>query len=193
MSIVTGKGGHFLGDVIVLINVFLCITSRTQFSGFEFVCLSKNTGHKHPLEKKKLSTHNTGVNTQVKCVNGLTVFWEHTPWLKDYLKQMPFLIRQHVHDAVFSEGFDIQMKGPGLLSQNPSGIKGRRTSSRFHTIQQKSGSARSTDIFYLDPNLTYRFRVIPKAHGTEGEPSKVLRIGPGMSDRLTRYVSKSQK
>lgn len=95
---------------------------------------------------------------------------------------MPFFIRQHVHDAVFSEGFDIQMKGPGLLSQNPSGIKDRSKSGRFHTIQQKPGSARSTDIFYLDPTLTYRFRMIPKARLTEGEPSKVLRIGPGTSD-----------
>ncbi|XP_029695365.1 V-set and immunoglobulin domain-containing protein 10-like isoform X2 [Takifugu rubripes] len=76
-------------------------------------------------------------------------------------------------------GFDIQMKGPGLLSQNHHGIEDRSASSRFHTIQQKPGSARSTDVFYLDPDLTYRFRVIPKARVTEGEPSKVLKIGPG--------------
>lgn len=155
--------------------------------------VSAKTRDTNTLSKKqKLSTDNTGVNTQMKCVDSLTVFWEHTPWLKDYIKQMQFLIRQHVHDAVFSVGFDIQMKGPGLLSQNPSGIKDRSTSSRFHTIQQKPGSARSTDIFYLDPTLTYRFRMIPKARLAEGEPSKVLRIGPGTSDCLTGYVSESQ-
>uniref|UniRef100_H3C2J1 Uncharacterized protein n=1 Tax=Tetraodon nigroviridis TaxID=99883 RepID=H3C2J1_TETNG len=40
-------------------------------------------------------------------------------------------------------------------------------------------SARSADVFHLNPNLTYWFRIIPKARLTEGEPSKVLRIGPG--------------
>lgn len=83
---------------------------------------------------------------------------------------------------MFSKGFDIQMKGPGLLSQNHHGIEDRSASSRFHTIQRKPGRARSADVFYLDPELTYRFRVIPKARVTEGEPSKVLKTGPGMSD-----------
>lgn len=82
----------------------------------------------------------------------------------------------------FCKGFDIQMKGPGLLSKNHNGTQTRGSSNRFHTIQQKPGSARSADIFVLDPNLTYRFRVIPKARMTEGEPSEVHRIGPGISN-----------
>ncbi|KAM9353525.1 V-set and immunoglobulin domain-containing protein 10-like [Symphorus nematophorus] len=76
-------------------------------------------------------------------------------------------------------GFDIQMKGPDLLSKNRNGTQTRGSSKQFRTIQQKPGSARSTDIFALDPDLTYRFRVIPKALMTEGEPSEVHRIGPG--------------
>ncbi|XP_042346249.1 V-set and immunoglobulin domain-containing protein 10-like [Plectropomus leopardus] len=76
-------------------------------------------------------------------------------------------------------GFDIQMKGPDLLSKNRNGTNTRGSSDRFHSIQQKPGSARSADIFVLDPHQTYRFRVIPKALMTEGEPSEVHRIGPG--------------
>ncbi|XP_023280598.1 V-set and immunoglobulin domain-containing protein 10-like isoform X2 [Seriola lalandi dorsalis] len=74
-------------------------------------------------------------------------------------------------------GFDIQMKGPDLLSRNRTQTRG--TSDKYRTIQWKPGSARSTDVFVLDPNLTYRFRVIPRARMTEGEPSEVHRIGPG--------------
>ncbi|XP_041650075.1 V-set and immunoglobulin domain-containing protein 10-like [Cheilinus undulatus] len=76
-------------------------------------------------------------------------------------------------------GFDIQMKGPDLLSENQNGTRTKGNSDRFKTIQQKPGPARSADIFVLDPKLTYRFRVIPKARLTEGEPSEVHRIGPG--------------
>ncbi|XP_039974519.1 V-set and immunoglobulin domain-containing protein 10-like isoform X2 [Xiphias gladius] len=76
-------------------------------------------------------------------------------------------------------GFDIQMKGPELLSENRNGSQTRGTSNTYRTIQQKPGSARSADIFALNPSLTYRFRVIPKARMTEGEPSEVHRIGPG--------------
>ncbi|KAI3361269.1 hypothetical protein L3Q82_013450 [Scortum barcoo] len=76
-------------------------------------------------------------------------------------------------------GFDIQMKGPDLRSRNHNATLPRGNSNSFHTIQQKPGSARSADIFVLDPNLSYRFRVIPKARMTEGEPSAVHRIGPG--------------
>ncbi|KAM4580830.1 V-set and immunoglobulin domain-containing protein 10-like [Odontesthes bonariensis] len=78
-------------------------------------------------------------------------------------------------------GFDIQMKGPDLLNKNGNATHIKDSSNGFRTIQQKPGSARSTDIFVLDPNLTYRFRVIPKARMTDGEPSKVHRIGPGLS------------
>ncbi|XP_030606517.1 V-set and immunoglobulin domain-containing protein 10-like [Archocentrus centrarchus] len=74
-------------------------------------------------------------------------------------------------------GFDIQMKGPDLLSVNPPHTKGSLNG--YRTIQQKPGSARSTDIFFLDPKLTYWFRVIPKARMTEGEPSQIHRTGPG--------------
>ncbi len=79
----------------------------------------------------------------------------------------------------FCKGFGIEMKGPALLSKNQNGTHTRGSSNRFHIIQQKPGSARSADIYVLDPDLTYRFRIIPKAGLTEGEPSKVHRIGPG--------------
>ncbi|XP_069559879.1 V-set and immunoglobulin domain-containing protein 10-like isoform X1 [Brachyistius frenatus] len=75
-------------------------------------------------------------------------------------------------------GFDIQMKGPDLLSKNSNATPTKGSPNRYRTIQQKPGSARSADVFVLDPNLTYRFRVIPKARLTEGEPSGVHRIGP---------------
>ncbi|XP_047454018.1 V-set and immunoglobulin domain-containing protein 10-like [Mugil cephalus] len=74
-------------------------------------------------------------------------------------------------------GFNIQMKGPDLLSKYSTYTKA--SSDKFRTIQVKPGSARSTDVFPLEPDLTYRFRVIPKAHQTQGEPSTVHRIGPG--------------
>lgn len=76
-------------------------------------------------------------------------------------------------------GFDIQMKGPYLPNKSRSGTQRRGSADVFQTIQQKPGSVRSVDIFFLDPSLTYRFRVIPKALMTEGEPSEVQRIGPG--------------
>ncbi|XP_035528440.1 V-set and immunoglobulin domain-containing protein 10-like isoform X2 [Morone saxatilis] len=76
-------------------------------------------------------------------------------------------------------GFDIQMKGPALQSKNRNGTQTRSSSQSFQTIQQKPGSARNADIFPLDPNLTYRFRIIPKALMTEGAPTKAHRIGPG--------------
>ncbi|CAG6014556.1 unnamed protein product [Menidia menidia] len=76
-------------------------------------------------------------------------------------------------------GFDIQMKGPDLLSKNGNSIYFRGSSNTYVTIQQIPGSARSTDIFVLDPDLTYRFRIIPKALQRKGQPSKVHRIGPG--------------
>lgn len=94
-----------------------------------------------------------------------------------------FSIGQCPHNGMFFKGFDIQMKGRGLLSKNQDGVQDRRSASNvFHTIQQKPGSARSADVLHLNPNLTYWFRVIPKARQTEGEPSKVLRIGQGTSD-----------
>nr|XP_013767056.1 PREDICTED: V-set and immunoglobulin domain-containing protein 10-like [Pundamilia nyererei] len=76
-------------------------------------------------------------------------------------------------------GFDIQMKGPDLLSKNRNAPLTKSSSNVYRTIQQKPGSARSTDIFFLDPKLTYWFQVIPKARMTNGEPSKSQRIGPG--------------
>ncbi|XP_041842801.1 V-set and immunoglobulin domain-containing protein 10-like [Melanotaenia boesemani] len=76
-------------------------------------------------------------------------------------------------------GFDIQMTGPDLLSTNGRTIHIKGSPNVYRTIQQKPGSARSADIFRLDPNLTYRFRIIPKARMTEGEPSVVHRIGSG--------------
>ncbi|KAM7421329.1 hypothetical protein PAMA_015468 [Pampus argenteus] len=76
-------------------------------------------------------------------------------------------------------GFDIQMKGQDLLSRNHNGTRTEGSSSRYRTIQSKPGTARSADIFVLDPKSTYWFRVIPRALMTEGEPSDIRRIGPG--------------
>lgn len=76
-------------------------------------------------------------------------------------------------------GFDVQMKGPNSLSRNRSGNQTRGSSDWFHTIQQKPGHARSADIFFLDPKLTYGFRIIPKARGTAGPPSEAQTAGPG--------------
>lgn len=75
-------------------------------------------------------------------------------------------------------GFDIQMKGPDLLSSNDDGIP-KGGSKDYRIIQQKPAYARNADVFFLDPDSTYRFRIIPKARLTDGEPSKVHRIGPG--------------
>ncbi|KAL7393980.1 hypothetical protein ABVT39_018762 [Epinephelus coioides] len=77
-------------------------------------------------------------------------------------------------------GFDVQKKGPDLLSKHGNGINTKGSSNKFKTIQQKPGSARSADIFVLDPDLTYWFRIIPRALMTEGAPSEVHRIGPGV-------------
>lgn len=74
-------------------------------------------------------------------------------------------------------GFDIQMLGPDLGRSSGNVTLGRSES--YRTIQQKPGSARSADIFTLDPDETYKFRIIPKAKLTEGGPSTVHRIGPG--------------
>ncbi|KAG7476098.1 V-set and immunoglobulin domain-containing protein 10-like [Solea senegalensis] len=74
-------------------------------------------------------------------------------------------------------GFDVQMKGPDLLS--PSSVQTQRAPVQYRTIQQRPGSARKTDVSVLDPKRTYRFRVVPRARTTEGEPSEVQRIGPG--------------
>lgn len=79
----------------------------------------------------------------------------------------------------FDKGFDIQMKGPELESEKRNNTKHRGSADEFRTIQQKPGSARSADIFMLDPAATYKFRVIPKARMVEGVPSEVHRIGPG--------------
>ncbi|KAM7383097.1 hypothetical protein PAMP_002779 [Pampus punctatissimus] len=76
------------------------------------------------------------------------------------------------------QGFDVQMKGQDLLSRNQNGTRTEGSSNRYRTIQKKPGSARSADIFVLDPKSTYWFRVIPRALMTEGEPSDVRRIGP---------------
>ncbi|AWO96251.1 putative V-set and immunoglobulin domain-containing protein 10-like [Scophthalmus maximus] len=76
-------------------------------------------------------------------------------------------------------GFDVQMKGPDLVPEIRNSTQTRATSNEYRTVQQKPGSARSADVFLLDPDLTYRFRVVPKARLTDGEPSEVHRIGPG--------------
>lgn len=73
------------------------------------------------------------------------------------------------------------MKGPDLLSKNRNAPLTKSSSNVYRTIQQKPGSARSTDIFFLDPKLTYWFQVIPKARMTNGEPSKSQRVGPGIA------------
>lgn len=76
-------------------------------------------------------------------------------------------------------GFDIQMKGPPLPSNTPNSTRSDAGSDDYRTIRQTTGSARKTDISVLDPKATYRFRIVPKARLTPGEPSEVHRIGPG--------------
>ncbi|XP_029958572.1 V-set and immunoglobulin domain-containing protein 10-like [Salarias fasciatus] len=76
-------------------------------------------------------------------------------------------------------GFDIQMKGPDLQSNTSNAINTKARSDQYRTIQQKAGFERKTDVYVLDPKSTYRFRIIPKARLTPGEPSEVHRIGPG--------------
>ncbi|XP_013881083.1 V-set and immunoglobulin domain-containing protein 10-like [Austrofundulus limnaeus] len=76
-------------------------------------------------------------------------------------------------------GFEIQMKGPALLSKSGVSSDTKSSPDGYIFLQQKPASARSADIFPLDPNLTYQFRIIPKARLTEGPPSKIHRIGPG--------------
>lgn len=76
-------------------------------------------------------------------------------------------------------GFDIQMKGPDLLNPKVNTTGPKSSSKGFRTIQQKPGSSRSADVYILNPKSTYRFRIVPKARLTAGEPSQVHRIGPG--------------
>ncbi|XP_034030030.1 V-set and immunoglobulin domain-containing protein 10-like [Thalassophryne amazonica] len=76
-------------------------------------------------------------------------------------------------------GFDIQMKGPKLLSEERNDNPTKRSSDGFRSIQQRPGSDRSTDIFTLDPKSTYMFRIFPRAGVIEGEPSRIQRTGPG--------------
>ncbi|MEQ2238307.1 hypothetical protein ILYODFUR_031890 [Ilyodon furcidens] len=71
------------------------------------------------------------------------------------------------------------MKGPDLLSNNGNNAMTTGSSNEYRIIQQKTGSARSADVFLLDPDSTYRFRIIPKARLTDGDPSEVHIIGPG--------------
>ncbi|CAN9513871.1 unnamed protein product [Ophioblennius macclurei] len=75
-------------------------------------------------------------------------------------------------------GFDIQMRGPDLQS-NSNATNAKAGSDGYRIIQQKAGFERKTDVFFLDPKSTYRFRIIPKARLTPGEPSSVQKIGPG--------------
>ncbi|KAG8009877.1 V-set and immunoglobulin domain-containing protein 10-like [Nibea albiflora] len=77
-------------------------------------------------------------------------------------------------------GFAIQMKGPDILSKNQDGTQKQSSKDGFNTIRDEPGHVRSVDIFPLDPKLTYRFRVIPKARLTEGKPSEVHRVGPDL-------------
>ncbi|XP_028281785.1 V-set and immunoglobulin domain-containing protein 10-like [Parambassis ranga] len=76
-------------------------------------------------------------------------------------------------------GFDIQMKGPDIPDSNRNASLTKSSSDGYRTIQWKAGTARSTDIFFLNPDSTYHFRVVPKARQTEGQPSEVHRTGQG--------------
>lgn len=98
---------------------------------------------------------------------------------------MKYGVEQNV-TFCFLKGFDIQMKGPDLLSHSGDYSVPRGSSKEYRIIQQKPGYARSADVFLLDPDMTYRFRIIPKARLTDGEPSKVHRIGPGMAVCLVK-------
>lgn len=80
------------------------------------------------------------------------------------------------------------MKGPDILSKNHDGTQKQSSKDGFNTIKEEPGHVRNVDIFPLDPKLTYRFRVIPKARLTEGKPSEVQRVGPGISNSV-HYIS----
>ncbi|XP_077577923.1 V-set and immunoglobulin domain-containing protein 10-like [Stigmatopora nigra] len=73
-------------------------------------------------------------------------------------------------------GFDVQMCGPRLVVGD--GTDSREKGEEFRTIMRKPGSARSADVFHLNPKSTYRFRVLPRALMAEGQPSRPDRIGP---------------
>ncbi|XP_077384011.1 V-set and immunoglobulin domain-containing protein 10-like [Festucalex cinctus] len=75
-------------------------------------------------------------------------------------------------------GFDIQMSGPALVSADGNVSQSKGSGDTFRTILAKPGTARSGDIFHLDPKSTYRFRVLPRALMAEGQPTKARRIGP---------------
>ncbi|XP_061145918.1 V-set and immunoglobulin domain-containing protein 10-like [Syngnathus typhle] len=75
-------------------------------------------------------------------------------------------------------GFDIQMSGPALVSADGNLSQSKGSADTFRTILPKAGSARSADIFHLDPKSTYRFRVLPRALMVEGQPTNARRIGP---------------
>ncbi|XP_061631778.1 V-set and immunoglobulin domain-containing protein 10-like isoform X1 [Phyllopteryx taeniolatus] len=76
-------------------------------------------------------------------------------------------------------GFDIQMSGPALVSADGNVSQSKGSTDAFCTILPKPGSARSADVFHLDPKSTYHFRVLPRALMAEGRPTKAHRIGPG--------------
>nr|XP_061789466.1 V-set and immunoglobulin domain-containing protein 10-like [Nerophis lumbriciformis] len=75
-------------------------------------------------------------------------------------------------------GFDIQMKGPPLVIVDGNVSRTKGGADEFRTILRKPGSARSADVFHLDPKSTYRFRVLPRALMTEGQPTRADRAGP---------------
>lgn len=64
------------------------------------------------------------------------------------------------------------MKGPELKGQ-------KRNSDEYLTVQQEPDSARSADVFPLQPKSADKFREIPVALMTAGEPTEAHQIGPG--------------
>ncbi|XP_061677011.1 V-set and immunoglobulin domain-containing protein 10-like isoform X2 [Syngnathoides biaculeatus] len=84
-----------------------------------------------------------------------------------------------VPPASIVTGFDIQMSGPPLVSAAANVTQSKGSTDAFRTILPKPGSARSADIFHLNPKSTYHFRVVPRALMIEGPPTKAHRIGPG--------------
>ncbi|XP_033837331.2 V-set and immunoglobulin domain-containing protein 10-like isoform X1 [Periophthalmus magnuspinnatus] len=148
-----------------------------------------NTGSVHSISPTQLTIQDYNISTFLLhnytcfCRNPLGVQQRQIQLLAPTISDSSLLTNQEgtvvtltweVPPTSVVTGFDIQMQGPDLMPSNQN--VGRSNS--FRTIQQKPGSARSTDILTLDPEKRYKFRIIPKARLTEGEPSTVLRIGP---------------
>ncbi|XP_074540422.1 V-set and immunoglobulin domain-containing protein 10-like [Halichoeres trimaculatus] len=120
----------------------------------------------NPLGSQRRETHLLGPS-----ISGFSLFPDQDGTIVTLTWEVP--------PTSIVSGFDIEMKGPDLQSRNHIDTEAKKSSNTFKIIQTKPGNARSTDVLYLNPKRTYQFRVIPKAGTTKGEPTEVLRTGPG--------------